>query len=356
MQIKSFFTKNLLNWYRPDDRPLPWKGISNAYYIWLSEIILQQTRVEQGMPYYQKFTKKYPTVEHLASAHEDAILKDWEGLGYYSRARNLHAAAKQIVEKHQGRFPEAYLDIRALKGIGDYTAAAIASFAHNLPYAVVDGNVYRVLSRFFGISTAIDSGKGKKEFQALANQLIDQQNAGVYNQAIMDFGATLCKPASPTCVQCPLQSSCFAYNNQQINQLPFKAKKLKKRTRCFYYILLKEGPYYYIQKRTQKDIWKNLYEFPMLELPNQHHSTDNHDELLYLLQEKALIHPKDRLLSFSTMYRQTLSHQKIQAFFIEVERYSLQALSNDHYIKVAAAALNDYAFPKIIRSFLSQKS
>ncbi len=356
MQKNTFFTKNLLQWYHPSDRPLPWKAIRNAYYIWLSEIILQQTRVEQGLPYYQKFVRKYPTVEQLADAEEDAVLKDWEGLGYYSRARNLHAAAKQIVSTHEGVFPHKYADIRALKGVGDYTAAAIASFAYNLPYAVVDGNVYRVLARFFGIDIAIDSTKGKKVFQHLADQLIDKNRAGVYNQAIMDFGATVCKPALPNCSHCQLHLSCYAYAEQAIDKLPYKAKKLKKKTRYFYYILLKEGDFYYLQKRTQKDIWRNLYEFPLLEMPIQNHEQDSCHAIMQLLKEKTLIGSNDALKTCSKMYRQTLSHQKIQAFFLTIVRDSTYPILQDSYIKVAAKALDDYAFPKIIRSFLIKNS
>ena len=209
--MKSF-SKKLLEWYNPTSRNLPWKQTNDAYKIWLSEIILQQTRVEQGTPYYLAFIKKYPTVKKLANAPLDDVLKLWEGLGYYSRARNLHVAAQQILEIHQGKFPETYAEIVALKGIGNYTAAAIASFAYNLPHAVVDGNVFRVLSRVFGIETPIDSTEGKKQFAQLAQQLLDKKKPSIHNQAIMDFGALVCKPQNPLCEQCPFRS-CWSMVN-----------------------------------------------------------------------------------------------------------------------------------------------
>jgi len=230
---KLFFTKELLKWSRKHPRDLPWKATKNPYFIWLSEIILQQTRVEQGTPYYLKFVEHYPTVIDLANAPEDEVLKLWEGLGYYSRARNLHAAAKYIHQELEGKFPNQHQDILALKGVGVYTAAAIASFAFDLPHAVVDGNVYRVLSRYFGISTPIDSTAGKKEFAKLAQELLDNDRAAAYNQAIMDFGATHCLPKNPKCGTCPLQSNCIAVAEKAISSYPLKEKKNQEKISLF---------------------------------------------------------------------------------------------------------------------------
>ncbi|NJN78344.1 MAG: A/G-specific adenine glycosylase, partial [Saprospiraceae bacterium] len=226
---KKDFTPNLLFWFSKNYRPMPWKGERNPYYIWLSEIILQQTRVEQGLPYFLKFKENYPTIKDLAAATEDEVMLLWQGLGYYSRARNLHFTAKYITYELDGIFPNTYSEIIRLKGVGSYTAAAIASFAYNLPHAVVDGNVYRVLSRYFGIHTPIDSTEGKKQFEKLANDLIDKERAADYNQAIMDFGATHCTPRNPSCSACILSSNCIGFNTQKNDILPVKTKKIKKK-------------------------------------------------------------------------------------------------------------------------------
>ncbi|MEO1264044.1 MAG: A/G-specific adenine glycosylase, partial [Bacteroidota bacterium] len=241
-----------MEWFSTNHRPLPWKGEKNPYLIWLSEIILQQTRVEQGLPYFEKFKKKYPTVKDLANAPEDEVMKMWEGLGYYSRARNLHAAAKFIADELNGTFPDTFHEILGLKGVGPYTAAAIASFAYGLPHAVVDGNVYRVLSRFFGIEEPIDTTAGKKLFAALAQELLDEKQAGNYNQAIMDFGATHCTPALPACTSCLMKSKCTAFQKNTVNKLPVKIKKTKRRQRFFNYLILNEKGNVFIKKRTQK--------------------------------------------------------------------------------------------------------
>ena len=222
---KHFFTKNLMAWFATNHRPMPWKGEKNPYLIWLSEIILQQTRVEQGLPYFLKFKENYPTVTDLANAPEDEVMRMWQGLGYYSRARNLHFTAKHIAYDLNGVFPKTYVEILKLKGVGTYTAAAIASFAYDLPNAVVDGNVYRVLARYFGIETPIDSTIGKKEFTKLAYELLDNKRPADYNQAIMDFGATQCKPKKPNCINCPLNQKCIGFNTQKIDTLPIKTKK-----------------------------------------------------------------------------------------------------------------------------------
>ena len=252
------FTSTLLQWFRLNGRELPWRETSDPYAIWLSEIILQQTRIEQGRPYWERFMRRWPTVEALAAATEDDVLKEWQGLGYYSRARNLHHAARQIVER--GGFPTTLEGIKQLKGVGDYTAAAIGSFAFGLPAAVVDGNVYRVLARHYGISTPINSSEGKKEFAVLAQQLLPTSQASLFNQAMMDFGATQCTPTSPRCPSCPLQETCIALREGRIDQLPVKLKKLKVKERHLLYIYIRYKGMTALHRRPAGDIWQGLYE------------------------------------------------------------------------------------------------
>jgi len=350
---KKRFTSLLLNWFQQNDRPLPWKGEKNPYLIWLSEIILQQTRVEQGLPYFERFRTQYPTIIDLANAPEDDVMKLWEGLGYYSRARNLHFTAKYISETYNGVFPDTYKDILALKGVGPYTAAAIASFAYNLPHAVVDGNVYRVLSRVFGIKTPIDSTAGKKQFQQLAQELLDEQQAGVYNQAIMDFGATQCMPKNPSCDDCPMKNYCVAYNGNLIKLLPIKEKKIKKQTRHFNYLLLNIDENIFIKKRVAKDIWRNLYEFPLIEA--------NH-----LLTQKELLQHEDFLQLFSTKninisvqsrpFKQTLTHRIVLAIFWEIHIPDSDLKLSDDFIRIKRENLSKFAFPKIIDLYLRDNS
>ena len=232
------FSQKIIFWYEHNKRDLPWRNTRDPYLIWLSEIILQQTRVDQGMSYYLKFVGEFPTVKQLAKADNEKVMKLWQGLGYYSRARNLHTTAKIILLEHKGVFPKEFETILALKGVGEYTAAAIASFAYNKPYAVVDGNVYRVLSRVFDISTPIDSTQGKKEFNHLAGELLDKNKPAIYNQAIMEFGAMQCKPINPYCAVCPLNTMCLAYSKKLVAELPVKSKKTKVRDRYFNYIVL----------------------------------------------------------------------------------------------------------------------
>lgn len=356
MDKTHFFTTKLLDWYQPDERPLPWKAIKNPYFIWLSEIILQQTRVQQGLPYYNKFVERYPTIIDLANATEDEVFKLWEGLGYYSRARNLHAAAKKVANDFAGEFPKTYAEIHELKGVGDYTAAAIASFAYDLPHAVVDGNVYRVLARFFGISTAIDSGSGKKEFRILADQLLDQKDPARYNQAIMDFGATHCTPKKPKCTTCLHQKQCVAFETNQIDKLPFKSKKIKKRTRYFYYLVLNGETTVYLHKRVAKDIWANLYDFPLIELDRQVEGLFLLDELEKTSDWNALFDGERVNVSrVSTIYKQTLSHQNIRAIFIEINLKASFFVKNNDLIAIERKKIKNFAFPKIITNYLGDK-
>ncbi|CAH8284502.1 A/G-specific DNA-adenine glycosylase [Mariniflexile fucanivorans] len=260
------FSKTLNNWYSNNKRELPWRQTKDPYYIWLSEIILQQTQVAQGLPYYTKFTDEFPSVFHLANAEESQVLKLWQGLGYYSRARNLHATAKYIANELNGVFPNTYKDLLKLKGIGDYTASAIASICFNRVEAVVDGNVYRVLSRYFGIDTPINSSKGMKEFKQLAQTLIDKNNPADYNQAIMEFGATQCKPQSPNCSICPFNSGCIAFSENRMGELPVKIKSAKAKKKHFNFLVFIDNEENTIlEKREGKGIWQNLYQFPLIE-------------------------------------------------------------------------------------------
>ena len=257
------FAATLLQWFKNNGRSLPWRETKDAYAIWLSEVILQQTRIVQGMSYWERFMTQWPTVNDLAAATENEVLKAWQGLGYYSRARNLHTAAQQVVKL--GGFPQTFKELKTLKGVGDYTAAAIASIAFGEPVAVVDGNVYRVLSRYFGIDTPIDSTEGKKEFQALAQSLLPINEPADYNEAIMDFGATQCTPNSPHCSACPLCETCVAFREQRINELPVKSKKVKQRERHFTYLCIEYEGKIAIHQRGAGDIWQGLWEFPQAE-------------------------------------------------------------------------------------------
>ena len=349
--IKASFSQQLLDWASTQDRAMPWKGEKNPYLIWLSEIILQQTRVEQGLPYFNNFAKNYPTAKDLADAPEDDVMKLWQGLGYYSRARNLHATAKHITYELNGEFPKEYKDILLLKGVGPYTAAAIASFAYNLPHAVVDGNVYRVLSRIFGIDTPIDSTEGKKSFFKLANELIDVKKAGKYNQAIMDFGATLCTPKLPKCNRCPFSINCEALKNKTIDKLPVKSKKLVKKERFFHYLILNYDGHLWINKRIQKDIWQNLYEFPLIEFPEKKEQADikKHPRWQELLDNKGF-----SITKISKPYRQILTHRKIIATFWEIEL--TESIVENGFIKIEKNNLKQFAFPKVIVQYLQDKS
>ena len=264
--LYAYFSTQLIGWNSASNRRImPWKGEKDPYKIWLSEIILQQTRVAQGLEFYQKFVKNFPLVTNLAQASDTKIFKLWEGLGYYTRCKNLIATARYIVKERQGKFPDTYEEILALKGVGPYTAAAIVSFAYNLPYAVLDGNVFRVLARFFGINTAIDSAEGKKTFATLASQLLDKKEPALYNQAIMDFGATVCKPKVPLCNSCVLNKKCKAYTTGRTHILPIKGKSIVKKNRHFYYFIATYNSKVYVCKRAGGDIWENLYEFLLVE-------------------------------------------------------------------------------------------
>jgi A/G-specific adenine glycosylase len=258
-------SKVLIDWYHANKRELPWRQTADPYCIWISEIILQQTRVNQGLEYYLRFLDKFPTVIDLAQADEGDVLKAWQGLGYYSRARNIHKASHQIVHDFGAVFPKSHREILSLKGIGDYTAAAIASFAYNLPFSVVDGNVYRFLSRLFAIETPIDTATGKKEFAILAQALMSKIHPGLHNQAIMEFGALQCTPISPNCSICPFNSFCCAFQYNKVSNLPLKSKKTLVSQRFFNYLFIEYQGNTFLRKRVEKDVWQNLYEFPLIE-------------------------------------------------------------------------------------------
>ena len=308
---------------------MPWKGEKDPYKIWLSEIILQQTRVEQGLKYYEKFVLKYPTIQHLANSKEDDVLKDWEGLGYYSRCRNLHFTAKYVNKELNGVFPTKFEDILALKGVGMYTASAIASFAYNLPYAVVDGNVVRVLSRFTATKKEFVSNADKKYYQNLSDAFLSRKKAGEYNQAIMDFGATVCKPISPLCTECVIRSKCTAFNQNAQGDYPPKKKKNKLRKRYFHYIILQEKGSIYLRKRPSGDIWHGLYEPILLE------------------QKKK----PDFLNKAAFTQVQKLSHQELNIKFYVLRNAENRAVDIKNYQKVGLRSLNKKAFPKSVFDF-----
>lgn len=351
--MKTDFTEKLMKWNaEANNRPMPWKKERDPYKIWLSEIILQQTRVEQGLNYYNRYVSAFPTVQHLASAPKEKVFKLWEGLGYYSRCNNLITTAKQIANDFHGEFPSTYENIRLLKGVGPYTAAAIASFAYNLPHAVLDGNVYRVLSRYFGITTPVDNAEGRKIYSQLAEALLCREDPGVYNQAIMDFGATVCKPKSPLCNECVQRHECEAFRNNWVDQLPVKKKMLKKKTRWLYYFVVTYKDQVYIQKRTMKDIWQNLYQFPLFE-------NDGPLELdaWSLCRTAADLTGTNKLIitQVSEEMKQQLTHQTIIGRFISVTTHEQPQLL-DSFESVPQARLSTFAFPAFINAFLNKRS
>lgn len=323
---------------------MPWKGEKDAYKIWLSEIILQQTRVEQGLSYYNKFIEKYPTITLLANAKDDDVFKLWEGLGYYSRCKNLLVTARIVATEYKGIFPDNYENILQLKGVGTYTAAAIASFAYNLPFAVLDGNVFRVLSRFFAINLAIDSTKGKEHFSKLAQNLLDIKNAASYNQAIMDLGATVCKPKLPICDACPLQKECIAYNKNSILTFPFKQKKILVTERWMNFLVIKSPNKLLIGKRESKDIWQGLYQFFPMEVEL---NLETIKQTVYLFFEEKF-NIKGVVKNISSLQKQRLTHKLILGHFIEIELE--KEVEFEHFFWIKKKEMNNYSFPKFINS------
>lgn len=347
----SFFTQQLLSWWATYKRTLPWKATNNPYLIWLSEIILQQTRVEQGRPYFEKFAKTYPTVKHLADASQDEVMWMWEGLGYYSRARNLHTTAKYIAYDLGGKFPDTYEDIKKLKGVGNYTAAAIASFAYDLPYAVLDGNVFRILARYFNKDTPIDSTKGKKEFAILAQNLLATKKPADFNQAIMDFGSLQCKPKNPNCMVCPLQTKCQAFTAKTVAQLPVKSKKIKRKERCFNYLVLHQEDIFWLEKRQKNDIWRNLYQFPLLEEPHLLNLEQLQTHPNWIALQEVFGKENISCQQLSKPYKQLLTHQQINARFFDIVIKKEATATIDKLIQVKQEDVPNYAFPKVINQY-----
>lgn len=340
------FKNKLTHWYSIYKRDLPWRKTRSPYYIWLSEIILQQTQVKQGLPYYEAFVKQYPSIFDLANASEQEVLKLWQGLGYYSRARNLHATAKHIAFDLNGEFPNNYKDLLKLKGVGDYTASAISSIAFNEVAAVVDGNVYRVLSRYFGIDTPINSTAGIKEFKQLASSLIDKEQPATYNQAIMEFGAKQCKPKNPNCVVCPLNESCIALQKNLISVLPVKLKKTKVTTKYFNFLVcIDKNNNILLEKRIGSGIWQNLYQFPLIESEKSLNADEFH---LLGVKNKTLKNIKfDYSLYNTTDKIHKLSHRNLHTKFwiIQVDILPAKAISIDQ--------LTNYPTPVLISDFIN---
>jgi A/G-specific adenine glycosylase len=352
--MATYFTQQLLSWNKSiNQREMPWKGELDPYKIWLSEVILQQTRVEQGRAYYEKFIHAFPTIQDLAKAKDEKVFKLWEGLGYYNRCRNLLHTARYLTKTKKGVFPDTYDELLSLKGIGPYTAAAIASFAFNLPYAVVDGNVFRVLSRFYGIATPIDSKEGLAIFNELAFNNLAKKTPGAYNQAIMDFGATVCKPAAPDCVACNLASKCVAYNVNQVNQLPMKLKRITKKKRYFDFLCFNYEGSWMIQQRGEGDVWNGLYQFYLLE--NDRIPAFSADYLNTILSNSFALTKKQwsyiGAASSPKIFKQLLTHQTIEARFIAIKITTMpKMLQKALWVKPKQFA--KYAFPKIINDFL----
>lgn len=340
------FNTIIYQWYSVNRRVLPWRETHNPYFIWVSEIILQQTRVNQGLHYYLRFIEEFPTIGMLADASEERILKLWQGLGYYTRARNMHYTAKYIVQHCNGEFPDRYESIRKLKGVGDYTAAAIASIAFNQPFPAIDGNVTRVISRYFGVETPVDSNKGKKNISEIAHAVMPEKKAGFHNQALMEFGALQCVPGLPDCKKCPLSFSCFAFQNSLQEKLPVKTKKVNIRKRYFYFFLIENGEDIFMEKRRENDIWKNLYQLPLIEKSRE-------------LTEKELLNPdfpfrgdfQLNLKSVSPVKKHILTHQVIFARVFHCEIQHADAL-NREYIRVNRKDIYKFAVPKLVEGFL----
>ncbi len=344
------FSRIILSWYSAHKRELPWRNNKNPYSIWLSEIILQQTRIEQGLSYYLKFIEAFPTVNHLAAAKEDHVMQLWQGLGYYSRARNLHAAAKMVVEEYKGRFPDSYDDLRKLPGVGPYTASAISSIAFNLRHAVVDGNVYRLLSRYFDIDTPIDSSAGIREFFDLANELIPNFSPGDFNQAMMDFGSLVCKPSNPICIDCPLNAGCLALKNETIASRPIKRGKTKVKKRYLLYLIVKDDEdHTLVRKRGDKDIWAGLYEFPIIEFQSAEEwlgfeSTDKYKESLKVFQAE--------LNHLSNPVKHILSHQHLHVLFARVTGNTKSSVRD--YERKSFSDLAQLGMPRVITRYFEQ--
>ncbi|HKC67198.1 MAG TPA: A/G-specific adenine glycosylase [Bacteroidia bacterium] len=339
----------LIKWFKQHKRDLPWRNTTDPYKVWLSEIILQQTRVAQGMPYYLSFVKEFPTVFDLAKAPEQKVLKLWQGLGYYSRARNLHTAAKEVVKNYKGIFPSEFEELKKLKGVGDYTAAAISSFCFNKPQAVVDGNVYRVLARLFAIDTPVNSTEGKKQFALLAQELLDKKNAGTYNQAIMEFGALYCTPHKPDCEACIFYDTCLSGSESKALNYPVKIANKKMTTRYFEYFVIISNQNTYTQQRTENDIWKNLHQFPLLEYAEKANDTKVLEQL-----KKEILKTKTNnfeIIKQTGYKKHQLSHQTIYARFTYI---NVNKFVNPTYKQTSLKQLKKLPFPVLLANEISE--
>ncbi len=352
------FANNLLLWYEHNKRELPWRSSADPYKIWLSEIILQQTRVKQGLPYFEKFVETFPTVGDLARADEQSVLRLWQGLGYYSRAKNLHACAKIILTKFNGVFPDNFEELLSLRGVGKYTAAAIASFAFDEKVAVVDGNVYRVLSRVFGLEDDIAGGTGQKKFQQFANEILPAKNTATYNQAIMEFGALQCVPANPRCEACPNSSFCIAYKFSLQHKLPVKSKKLKIKIRHLNYFVIRSQGKILMKKRIQKDIWSGLYDFHLVESEKAKEVDALQDAVLEMLRGMEKLTIED----ISTTYKHVLTHQRLFAkiYLLDIpdlammQRVLLEANKSGSYALYSVEEIVQLPKPILIDKYLSE--
>lgn len=344
--LSNFVQHHLNSWYSKNKRPLPWRNNNDPYQVWLSEIILQQTRVEQGLPYYIRFLEFFPSVHDLAAASEEQVLKLWQGLGYYSRARNLHKAAKQVSIKFDGRFPDNYNDLLTLKGVGPYSAAAIASICFNEPVAVVDGNVHRFLGRLFAIEKAVDTSEGKKYYQQVAQALLDKNQPGDFNQAMMEFGATVCTPRQPKCIACPLSPHCAAKTTNRIGQFPVKARSTAVKPLFMHYFVIRHNGGIYLQKRSEHGIWANMYEFPAISSAKE----ISPDQIKSKTRELGI--PEAALTETSKPIQHLLTHRRITAQF---SLYNLQEFqpANEMIFVPDQNSLKKFALPKPIERYLS---
>lgn len=345
----SHVSETIEKWFIHHQRDLPWRQTKSPYHIWLSEIILQQTRVNQGVNYYLRFTEAYPDIKNLAAADLDDILKLWQGLGYYSRARNMHATAKTIMEDYQGEFPSSYEELLKLKGIGPYTAAAVASIAFNVPVAVVDGNVFRVLARLFNEGTIINSSKGRSVFTKLAEDILDHKNPGLHNQALMELGSRICLPKNPLCRQCPLSPHCKASLTGRIHEFPVKAVRKALRSRFFNYLFISIGHTTYLSRRNEKDIWNSLYEFPLIETIKP---VDMKDLVTLNRWHEIMQGSSFQITDVSKVYRHQLTHQIIHAIFYQILINGEKPKVMEPWVTVPLDQLDRFAVPRLIERYL----
>jgi len=340
----------IIKWYNQNKRDLPWRNTDNPYHIWVSEIILQQTRVAQGLDYYYRFINTFPTIKDLADADLDKVMKVWQGLGYYSRARNMHSAAKQIMSDYNGKLPTTYAELLKIKGLGPYSAGAVASFAFKEAVPAIDGNVYRVLSRIYGVFASTETSGGKKEFFDLTMELIDEKQPNTFNQALLDFGALQCVPRSPNCGICPFDTICYAYRNNLINQLPVKGKKIATRDRFLNYIVIRCKGSTFIQRREGGDIWNSLYQFPLIETSK---SIDIEQLILEPAWKEIFGKVEVRVLYASNPIKHPLSHQTLYTKFVIVEIEKATYYLKSNYNKIPIPDIQEYSVPRVIDSFLA---